>query len=105
MRALREYWAAAAIGAVPGVAFGGLAWTHTAGWFLGLCLVLALVALLAGVALLVAAAASRDLTRALPANGYGLCSGMTAAFANISAASDEPRASQPLTYWLTKYLN
>jgi predicted acylesterase/phospholipase RssA len=92
-------WRPVALGALPGIALlllagsgsGALMWAAYAGGALLLLLgpTLALLAYLAA-----------KLVRAVPENGYGLCSGWSEEF-----EADENRGPAPLTPWLHRTLN
>lgn len=98
---LQEYAGWAVAGALPGLALailsaaelarGGVAWL----WVL-VSLVLAAVGALVGAA----AGFAREFLREVPRNGYGLCSGVT-----DSSAPKPDRSAEPLTQWLTGFLN
>jgi hypothetical protein len=103
-RVLLVYAWATLLGAAPALIFLALAWSRTEGPFFWLCLLLSVVLLVGGVLLAAAGALVLDVGRALPGNFYGLCSGMSADFAEIGEQPPAGRA-KPLTYWLTEYLN
>jgi predicted acylesterase/phospholipase RssA len=92
------------LGAALGLAFMGTAWFSTSGGFLVFCLVVGLFVVAVGIIVGVAWAIKCDLQDALPRNYYGLCSGMPENVRDAEGAT-EAKAGQPLTLWLTNYLN
>lgn len=103
-RALSEYAVSTMAGAAPGAAFLILACLSARGPLLVACVLAAVVLMLIGVTLSVAATFILDLVRGLPKNFYGLCSGMSSDFFDVQNAPPSGRG-RPLTYWLTEYLN
>ena len=87
-----NFWLAGVIGALPGLLFAWLAWRASSLPLIAGGILFALV----GFLLAVAAAFVIKAVTAIPANGFGLASGMSGA-ANTKAPA--------LTPWLTAYLN
>jgi len=99
-----EFWPAILIGAIPGAAFLVLGLRDAHGAFRFICEIVGIFLLTIGAIIALAFHLLIILTRALPKNFYGLCSGMTDEFA--TGVNDVPlRRGKPLTYWLTEYLN
>ena len=103
-RILVEFWAAILIGAIPGTAFLGFALRDAHGAFRLICEIVGILLLFIGAIVALALHLLIILTRALPQNFYGFCSGMTDEFAT-TVDSVPLNRGKPLTYWLTEYLN
>lgn len=94
--ACKAFWSYVLLGAIPGLAFTIWACTQTTGLFLGFCVLLGL-----GLALLFAAALAGagfylQVTKRIPANFFGLCTGLEGGPASPGVA---------LTPWLAGFLN
>ena len=99
----RAFWAWLLLGLLPGLAFIWWATFATTGIFSVVCLLLGvLVALGLGLLCLVTGLARRCI-RSIPANFFGLCSGMSQPSASNLRLSTSP--PEPLTPWLSSYLN
>jgi predicted acylesterase/phospholipase RssA len=103
-RLLLEFWPAILLGAVPAIAFLSFAWFRSLGAFWLVCDIVGIFLLVTGVLLALGIHLLTVVTRALPQNFYGLCTGMTDDFATTD--NNIPRGrGKPLTFWLTEYLN
>jgi hypothetical protein len=95
--ALAAYFSWVLPGALLGVLFILVAWHETSGLFFIACLGIGLFSSLTVALLSMACGFYFQLTREVPANFFGLCSGMYGARSS--------QAGQALTPWLTGYLN
>jgi hypothetical protein len=102
-RLCAEFWPAILIGAVPGGAFLGLALRDAHGPFRVVCEVAGVILLAIGALLALGVYLIIVISRRLPQNFYGLCTGMTDDFATTDAPPSN--RGKPLTFWLTQYLN
>ena len=94
--AVRSFWVAACVGALPGLVLMILALAELGGWLrIGVAVLAALFVAL-GVAVAISIAFAMRVAREMPGRGFGLCTGCT-----------PPRPGRPLalTNWLTGYLN
>jgi hypothetical protein len=96
MAALKSFWPWAALGSLPGLAFLAGACARTGGLFLVVCVLLGIALTLVLAAGLVGFAFYRQLTTRVPANFFGLCTGME---------GDRACPGSALTPWLAGYLN
>lgn len=94
--ALKSFWLWAVLGSLPGLAFLVFACIRTSGLFLALCLLLGLGLMLLLATGLVGFTFYRQLTKGVPGNFFGLCTGME---------GERACPSQALTPWLSSYLN
>lgn len=102
---LWQYWWATLLGCVPAAAFASLSWHHCHGYFCALCLLLAVLLLIAGVGIVVSWRVFHDVTHGLTGNMYGLCTGLTPEFSDVRDEHAVKNKGKPLTYWLTETLN
>ena len=103
---LQVYPLPALLGALLPLGFLTNAFLNAHGFFLFLCIALGGLTLLLGLALGVGMGVTMDALKVLPANFYGLCTGMTDDFAGAQSdnASATVKRGKPLTFWLTEYL-
>ncbi len=104
IKLLTEYYLWALIGGYPGLMLAITSVIFGSGVLItGLWFLISLLLMLIGAILAAAAGLVREALREVPANGYGLCSGIT-------DSSNKPKSTsldqvKPLTPWLTGYLN
>jgi predicted acylesterase/phospholipase RssA len=96
LTALRHAWLAAIIGALPGIWLLWAFWSGETGNTPIVGFAISLSVLLAGAALATIGYYIRILSRRLPENQFGLCTGMPGA---------TPATFPPLTVWLADYLD
>jgi predicted acylesterase/phospholipase RssA len=99
-----QYWWASLLGGLLGLFLIGLAWHANAGLLTGVNLLLGLALSLVGAILFPAIEFILEFSKSVPENFYGLCTGMSEAFYDIEKCVP-PLCGQPLTFWLTEYLN
>jgi len=99
-----QYWWAALLGGLPGLGLMWLEWLANAGPLTGVNLLLGLALSLVGAVLFPAIEFSLEFTNNVPENFFGLCTGMSEAFYDADKGAP-PLCGQPLTSWLTEYLN
>jgi predicted acylesterase/phospholipase RssA len=92
----KGFWPYVLLGAIPGLAFALLAWNQASGLFLGLCILLGLGLALFLAAGLAGAAFYVQVTKQVPSNFFGLCTGLEGGGTSPGLA---------LTPWLTGFLN
>jgi predicted acylesterase/phospholipase RssA len=101
--AARAFWPWLLLGLFPGLAFTWRAAYKTSGSFFAACLVFGIFFALGLGILCLAVGFVRRCTRSLPANFFGLCSGMRRpSTSNSQSFTPSP---EPLTPWLSSYLN
>ncbi|MDZ4286372.1 MAG: patatin-like phospholipase family protein, partial [Prosthecobacter sp.] len=101
---VRLYWLPFLLGVLPAALFLAAACCGADGGFWWACLAAAAVLGLIGAVAAIAVTLSREISGPLPENFYGLCSGMTDDFRDVSGGVPAKRG-KPLTYWLHEYLN
>jgi predicted acylesterase/phospholipase RssA len=99
---VKEFWLALAIGVAPAIMFLVFASWQAHGPFRLICWIVGILLFVIGASLALSVRVLTLVSRTLPQNFYGLCSGMTDDFAG---ANPPQNRGKPLTFWLTEYLN
>lgn len=102
--AMMQFPLAVFLGSLPAICLLIDAWLSAIGWFFFVCLLASLALIVVGVVISLAAFMAMRISRALPTNFYGLCTGMTEAFFDTDK-TPPPSQGKPLTFWLMEYLN
>lgn len=105
MATLRAFPVEAFLGALPGLILLYGTVTRADGIFFVTSLLASLLLLAIGILLASCLAILANAGSRLPANFFGLCTGMSDPPSNAPASSAKPGGGQPLTEWLTQYLD
>ncbi|MBI5093549.1 MAG: patatin-like phospholipase family protein [Candidatus Hydrogenedentes bacterium] len=103
--AVTEFFVSVLFGSLPGVFFCVASLLLAHGWFLLACGVASFVLLVVGCLVGLGIGIMARVVTALPANNYGLCTGMSDRFFDPPRGSGLAVQSKPLTYWLMEYLD